>query len=184
MPNCSICSDWARRDLVNAALTGGDSPAEILKRYGPSVVGSQSALYRHARHFSKSSLISNRWASNDTSTGEVIADLGALRRSLLDDYAAARAASGSSIAASRAAREATNVSATLLREVGFDDDETTRTLGHHAELQRILQRAALNRPGLALDLAEAAEGLRFASWPEEFRGLEATAAQHREGIKK
>ena len=177
---CSICSDRARRDLVDSALKAGDSPAEVLRRYGRPVVGSQSALYRHARSHLAKGPMTPLWASNDTTVLEVIGDLGQLRKALLTDFAKAREGSGASIAASRAAREATNVSAVLIREAGTDDDTVTRELGNHAELQKIVQHAALARRGLASELAEVAESLSLHAWPAEFRGLEVATEKHRE----
>lgn len=177
---CSICSDRARRDLVDTGLMSGDSPAELLKRYGTAAVGSQSALYRHARSHRGKGPLTQLWASGDSTVLEVIADLGQLRKALLTDFAKAREVSGASVAASRAAREATNVSAVLLREAGTDDEVVTRELGNHAELQKIVQLAALAREGLATELADVAESLSLSAWPAEFRGLEVAVKQHRE----
>lgn len=178
---CSICSDRARRDLVNAALRSGDSPAEVLRRYGPEVVGSQSALYRHARAHLTASPLTNRWATLDSTELEVVEDLGQLRRSLLDDYATTRAKSGPSIAAARAAREATNVSQVLLREVGTDDETLTRTAGAYTRLVRTVQRASGARQGLALELAEVARVQGYVELVDDLTALEESATAYRKG---
>lgn len=183
MTKCSICNDFARRDLVNNSLLTGDSPAAILKRYGAKAAGSQSALYRHAQHFQKTSALVPKWVSADVTAGEVVADLGQLRRALLDDYVVARASGGSSVAATRAAREVTNVSVALIRSTGFDSEEAATTLGNHAELLRILARAALERPAVADELAAAAEAVGLREWPAELRKLarSASAVRSRDG---
>lgn len=178
---CSICRDRGRRDLVDAALRAGDSPAELLRKYGSETVGSSSALYRHARSHLGQSPLTNRWASADSTTGEVIADLGELRRALLDDFASARSRSGPSIAAARAAREAANVSQILIREFGSDDELLTKTARSRDELVRLIQRAAGAREGIASELAAIAATHGLTELAEDLQALEASAIAYRKG---
>lgn len=151
---CSICSDRARRDLVNSALLAGDRPSEVWHRYG-AAVGSMSALYRHARHAPRTAL-AVRYLDGDTTSGEVISDLAGVRRSLVNSFHEATARGADAIARG-AARELSNVSAVLLKE-GIEDD-AAELLRSGERLIAAVQRAARNRPQHAVELALAAREL-------------------------
>lgn len=154
MGNCSICSDRAKRDLVDAALRRGDRPAEVARAY--SGTASRSSIYRHANHSARGPLAA-RWVAPGTSLGEVLTDLESVRAALVEAFGAA-VESGADTAARGAAREVSNLSGVLLK-AGLGDDDLTSAIVFRERLVKALQRAATSRPEFADELAGAARVL-------------------------
>jgi hypothetical protein len=88
-------------------------------------------------------------------TGELVADLDALRRSHVEQRDAA-IARGDHAAASREGHEAASASTALLR-IGIEDGAAATRGAYHDRLDRVLGRASTNRPGFAREIKAAAE---------------------------
>lgn len=159
---CSICRDRAKRDLVDAALIRGEKPSEIFVRYPD--VASRSALYRHCRSHAPRSSLTPQWVSGESTSGDVLADLDSVRIALVGAFRDA-VERGADAVAQRAAREISTASTALVK-VGLENDDDVSSVVGLEQLIRTIQRAATDRPGFALELAEAARA----------RGNEALAA--------
>jgi hypothetical protein len=176
---CTVCGTRATRDLVDAALLAGDRPADILRRY-PDLVSS-SALYRHARAHKPVTALAVTWLG-DTSSGDLIADLAAQRRSHIVQRDAALER-GDSNSAAREGHEATSIALALLKSA-FPDDTAAAQLAYADRITRATQRATRNRPEHADELAAAAAELEFADLAQDARDLAASARSFRSTLEK
>lgn len=156
--SCSICRDPARRALIDGELKVGTRPADIFRKFAPTMGFSQSALYRHARGHQRRTSTGARWVDGESTLGDLISDLGRLRRGLLATFAEATA-QGNDASANRAAHEAHSIAATLLK-TGIEDDAVAEDLAVLDRLRAAMHRATLTRPDFAHELAEAARDVR------------------------
>jgi hypothetical protein len=157
MAKCSICSRPEVKRVIDAGLTSGERPADLLRTFGAAFSISSSALYRHARDHQVPNALAVHWVGADTTSGEVLSDLAGLRRNLFAQYAEQRS-KGEAAASTRSAHEAHAVSATLLKS-GAVDDESVRNLRYAERTLRAIARATRNRPEHARELAAAAREL-------------------------
>lgn len=137
---------------------------------------SQSALYRHARGHQRRTPNSARWIDGESTLGDLVSDLGRLRRGLLDTFAEA-SASGNDASANRAAHEAHSISATLLK-VGIDDDAVAEDLAVLDRFRAALNRATLTRPDFARELADAARTVTDERLATDLDDLASSAADY------
>jgi hypothetical protein len=117
---CSVCQS-VLRDEIDRALLAGNRPAEVFRAVAEPAGIARASLYRHQRHVPQHA-IGTRWVG-DSALLDVLADLDALRRSLIDQRADALA-TGNHSAASTAAQRQESVTLNLLREHGVTSDET------------------------------------------------------------
>jgi hypothetical protein len=164
-PRCTVCRH-SRRDEIDRLLLSGTKPADVFRDLAEGAGLSRAATFRHARAHLPLSILAPAWLDGESTVGDLVSDLGGLRRSLISQRASALA-TGNHSAALHAAQRIESVSATILREVRVETDEgiaaaivddgTVRILG--TALQRL-------DPERVAELAAIVRGL---SLPEEFR---------------
>lgn len=151
-PRCSICTNPPLLDAVDGALLV-DTPAETFRRYSGQL--SKSALYRHsANHREDVKIAPSFLPDGVTETGDVVADLAALRRSLIQQREAALSRSQFTVANSTALR-IESVSVALLREAGVTGERAAQDAKTFALLQHGISRATHARPDFAREYAAA-----------------------------
>jgi hypothetical protein len=153
MSNCSICSSPPARALIDGALLGGSKPIDAWRHHGEALGLSLSATYRHARAHRPATGLAQVWLG-DTTSGDLVADLAAQRRSHTAQRDAA-IARGDHTAAAREGHEAAQLGLALIK-FGFDDDDAVEQLAYAGRILKALQRASRGRPDFALELAAAA----------------------------
>jgi len=157
---CAFCRDVAARDLVAAAIRAGERPAAILQRYGDSLPGSSSSLYRHVRGHLDSVPFVPRWIDGDATTTDLVSGLAQLRSSLLEQRQDALARSQHSAAAQIAAR-LESVTVSLLKEAHLTDTEQARLLQYADRIGHSFVRAAFRSPEVADAIAFEAHHLGY-----------------------
>jgi hypothetical protein len=165
---CSICSRPEVRATVEGALLSGSRPIDVWRHHGELFTPplSLSSVYRHCKSHVHSGL--NRpWASADTTTGELLTELSALRRGLMAQYDAA-AERGDSAASTRAAHEAHAIASTLLRN-DIEDDEDVDAKVYAQHLADAIELAMRDRHGFAIELADAARTLGYDDVVDDMR---------------
>lgn len=172
MASCSICTRPEARALIDGALLAGNRPIDAHRYHGEALGLSLSAVYRHARAHRPGSTLAASWLG-DTTSGELVADLAAQRRSHTEQRERALKR-GDTTAATREGHEAAALGLALLK-VGIETDATAAALLNADRLTRATQRAARNRPGHARELSAAALELRFEDLADDAEALAVSA---------
>lgn len=178
MANCSVCRNTEKKGTVDAALVSGLRPIDVFRQHGEALSLSQSSIYRHARRHAPRSALSLEWLGGDTTTGDVISDLAALRRGLLEGYREATER-GDRTNSVRLAHEAQAVSATLLKE-HVTTDGRAEVILEHGQMVRAIQKAARDRPEFAVELADAARSINLNSLATDADNLATYAFDYRD----
>jgi hypothetical protein len=170
---CTICATRATRDLIDRALLGGDRPSEILRRY-PDLV-SPASLYRHSRNHKPRNMLTPVWLGNTTS-GELIADLAAQRRSHVAqrDLALERGDHGT---ATREGHEAGSLGLALLK-AGVENDAAAQGFALYERLGRAVAYAIRARNEFGPELAAAANRAGDKELSEDLTALAAELGEH------
>lgn len=175
MATCTICSNRAARAVIDSELLSGVRPSEIIRNYAENLSLSASAVYRHARAHRPQTTLATSWLG-DSTTGDVVADVAAQRRSHTAERERALLR-GDSSTASREGHEALAASLALLK-LGIDSDDAARGLATHDHIVRAMQTATKRRPEFATEFAAAARELDYVDLAEDAEALAASATEY------
>lgn len=175
MASCTICTRPEARALIDGSLLAGNRPIDAYRFHGEALGLSLSATYRHARSHRPGTALAAAWLG-DTTSGELVADLAAQRRSHTEQRERALKC-GDTTAATREGHEAAALGLALLK-VGIETDATAAALLNADRLTRATQRAARNRPAHARELAAAALELKFNELADDAEALAASADKY------
>lgn len=175
MATCTICSNRAARAVIDAALLSGERPSVIIRSYAENLGLSASAVYRHARSHRPQTTLATSWLG-DSTTGDVVADVAAQRRSHTAERERALLR-GDSSTASREGHEALAASLALLK-LGIDSDDAAQGLATADHVIRAVQTATKRRPEFATELADAARELDYVDLADDADALAASATEY------
>jgi hypothetical protein len=150
---CTICNDESLCLLVDSSITAGVKPSHLVEAVQKSGK-SRSALFRHVRSHVARSVLTPDWVDLDTTSGDVLVDLGALRTRLLAQYES-QAKAGLHAVSNRSAAVALSASQELLKN-GVHNEGDLDAHNHLQLFQRLIGTAARRRPDIAAELAEVA----------------------------
>lgn len=172
-PRCSVCTNRAARDVIDAAIVSGSTPADAVRLYADSLQLSRSAIYRHVRHARANALVPV-WVDGETTTTDLVSGLADLRRSLIAQRSEAIERGQHSAAAQVAAR-IESVSVSLLREARISDDLQAQNLDYVQQIRRTLAHVVREDPAVGDAFAAKARALSFSNLADDATELVASA---------
>jgi len=177
MAVCTVCSNRPARALIDGAIAAGSTPINAWRDHGEALGLGLHSVYRHVRHrHGQRSALTPTWLGEAT-TGDLLADLAALRTSHIEQRDRAIERNDHATAAREGTAAQTALS-TLLR-LGITDDTDTAYARGYDRLARSLSRASHRDPNIARAVAQAARELKLDDLAREADELAVVAEQHR-----